>query len=240
MFNLLRKSYEPLIGPYLFKTSDLIICFSNTERVLLIDRFEVPTSKIKVIYHGVNSQEIKSAKPFEFGGKVILHVGRLEKYKNVQIIIESLRFLPKEYRLFIIGEGPFKFTLQQIVYKLNLRDRVKFLGYLSDKLMYRWLKTCSVLIQLSNVESGISLTCIDALAAEKPIIVNNDFVALKETSKLFNNQGVFPFNIKKSSAQELAKLIQNASMVRAKADLSEFDWDVSARKIRDAYLEALN
>lgn len=240
---MLRKCYEPVVGPFLFKSSDLIICFSNTEKHLLINRFGknlIKPDKTRVIYHGANFYEVENAKPFDLSGKIILYVGRLERYKNVQIIIESLRFLPKEYQLFIIGEGTFEFTLKQIAHKLNLMDRVKFLGYLSDRLMYRWLKTCSVLVQLSKIESGISLTCIDALAAEKPVIVNNDFVALRETAELFKGHGVFPFNTEEGSAQELAKLIQNASMVRAKADLSEFNWSMSARKIRDAYLEALN
>jgi len=34
-----------------------------------------------------------------------LYAGRLEKYKNVHVIIESLQYLPKEYKLYIIGRG---------------------------------------------------------------------------------------------------------------------------------------
>lgn len=240
IFNTLKRFYKPLVGPYLFKTADLIICFSNTEKALLVEKYRIPPSKIRVIYHGANFCEVENAKPFDLCGKIILHVGRLERYKNVQVVIESLKSLPKEYQLFIIGEGPYESALKQIAHKLNLGDRVRFLGYLSDKLMYRWLRTCSVLVQLSKIESGISLTCIDALAAEKPVIVNNDFVALRETAELFKGNGVFPFNTEKGSAQELAKIIQNASITQAKADLSEFNWSISAKKIRDAYLEALN
>lgn len=237
-YTLLRKIYEPTIGYYLFKTADLIVCFSSTEKFFIRKRFGLPANKFRVIYHGANIHEVESAKPYDLHEKIILYVGRLEKYKNVQMIIKSLQYLP-EYQFYVVGKGSYEASLKKVVNRSNLRDRVKFLGYLKDEDMYRWLKTCTVLVQLSKIESGFSITCLQALAAGKPVIVNDNIISLGETADLFKGKGVFPFN-GEGSAYELARLIEDVSSVQVHPDLGDFDWDTTARKFRDLYLEVLN
>jgi len=237
---LLRKLYDPIVGYYLFRRADLVVCFSNTEKLFIRNLFSVSSTKVRVIYNGANIYEITGVEPYDLHEKIILYVGRLEKYKNIELIIKSLQYLPKEYQLYLIGKGAYEVNLKMIVSRLNLKDRVKFFGYLMDREMYRWLKTCSVFVQLSKIESGISISCIEALAAGKPVIVNDSVSSLKETVDLFKGEGVFPFNIKTNSARELAELIEEARLLRVNMDLKDFDWDTTARKFKELYFELID
>lgn len=236
-YRILRKIYDPIAGYCLFQNASLIVCNSNAEKNLVSDRFKVPDDKIEVIFNGVDIHKIKNAKPYNLNGKLILYVGRLEKYKNVQVAIQAVKYLPREYYLYIIGQGSYELNLRKLTEKLDLGKRAKFLGYLTNEEVYRWLKTCSLFIHLSGIES-FGMTCIEALAAGKPVIVNDDNFGLKETADLFKGN-IFTVNIKRVSAQQLSKLIEDKSEVQVNASLNDFDWHIIARKFKDAYIKAL-
>jgi len=238
-YRCLRKIYEPLIGSYLFEKADLIVCFSNTEKNLILQRFNVPHGKIKVIYNGIDVDVIRNSMPYDFDGKLILYVGRLERYKNVQMVIKAMPYLPNEYRFYVIGSGPYEANLKRLVHQLGLSSRVYFLGFVTDEEMYRWLNTCSVLVQLSEIESGLSIACLEALAAGKPIIVNDDFLALRETLELFGGKAVLPLKVTKSAVNELAKLVEDSTQLRARVSLHDFHWDTTAERVKNVYLNLL-
>jgi len=235
IYSLIRMAYDPILGKYLFSIPDIISCFSYTEKKILLSKFSIPYEKIKVIYLGANLEEINNSKPYEVDDKIILYVGRIEKYKNIQLIIKSLIYLPDEYKLYIIGKGNYKTYLEKIVFELGLKNRVKFFGYLSDDEMFKWIKTCYVFVQLSDIESGISLSCIDALAAKKPIIVNDNFFSLGETVKLIQGEGVIPFSKKNQDLKDLADLIKNSNNIKVNANLSDFNWNITAKKYKNIY-----
>ena len=44
------------------------------------------------------------------GEPVVLTVGRLERYKNVDLIIDAFRALPYSAILFVVGDGPRSFS----------------------------------------------------------------------------------------------------------------------------------
>jgi len=236
LYKTLRKIYDPFAGYYLFKNASLIVCNSVTEKNLILDRFQTSRT-IEVIYNGVDTHRIKNAQPYDIDGKLILYVGRLEKYKNVQVAIQALSFLPKEYHLCIIGKGSYEASLKRLTDELGLNDRVRFLGYLTDEAVYRWLKTCSVFINLSEIES-FGMTCIEALAAGKPVIANDDHFGLKETADLFTGN-IFTVNAKETSPQELSNLIEDTIEVRVNVNLHDFDWNTIAERFKEAYVRVL-
>jgi len=95
--NLLLKPYR-LLGAGIFKKADKVVCVSQFELNLINEHFNVPASKLIHIPNGINLDEFKDVKPLERKHKTILFVGRLEKYKGVQRIIQALPLL-EDYRL---------------------------------------------------------------------------------------------------------------------------------------------
>jgi len=230
--SLLHKPYK-LLASKIFERAEKVICVSDFEKELIKHNFGVSEDKVTVIPNGVDIEKIKEAKPFDFNDNLILYVGRLEKYKNIHLAIRAMEFLPNSH-FYIIGEaGNYRSELENLIYRLNLGKRVKILSNVSDEEKYRWMKTCSLFVNLSSIEAS-GITAIEALAAEKPAIVNDES-GLRELAEKFD--GVFPVNVKEVSAEELARIMEKRMRGTVKVDLGEYDWDNIAKKVEDVYLE---
>ena len=101
----------------------------------------INSSKIKVIYPGINRINLPSKKQNLFGKynyfkPILITIARLEKRKNHIKIIYAINDLLKEYNnlLYLIaGDGPEKKRLSKIINKLNLNRNVKLLGKVNEK-----------------------------------------------------------------------------------------------------------
>jgi glycosyltransferase involved in cell wall biosynthesis len=229
--NFLIRPYK-LLGSKIFRRADNIICVSEYEKELIRRNFKISEDKMVVIPNGIALKEIKEAKPFDFDGNLILYVGRLERYKNIHLVIKAMKYLPEDFYFYIGGIGSYEGKLRDLIHKLGLEGRVKLLGFVSDEDKYRWLKTCSLFVNLSSIEA-FGMIVLEALAAGKPVIVNGEG-GLKELSGKF--EGVFPV-CAKVSAEELAGIMEERIGESVRADLGEYGWDNVAKKIEDVYLE---
>jgi len=231
--SILHKPYN-LLASRIFERADKIICVSNFEKNLIKRDFpSVLEEKMSVISNGIDIEKIKEAKPFDFDGNLILYIGRLEKYKNIHLVIRAMEFLLNSHFYIIGGAGNYRNELENLIYRLNLGKRVKILDNVSDEEKYRWLKTCSLFINPSSIEA-FGITVIEALAAGKTVVVNHEG-GLIELADKFDD--VFPVRVKKVSAEELARMMEERMGKKVKADLGEYDWDNVAKRIEDVYLE---
>ena len=67
--------------------------------------------------------------------RVVIAVGRLVYQKGFSYLIKIMKELSKQnstYKLLIVGDGPLKKELQQLIHKLNAQDTVKILGERKD------------------------------------------------------------------------------------------------------------
>jgi len=235
IFNVMRRIYDETIGPHLIKNSDLIIANSRCERQLIRRRFK-PAKPIFVVYNGVDVQKIREVKPFDIDDRcrVILYVGRLETYKNIHFTIAALKKLPKNYHFYLIGRGRNEYSLRKFVQYLHLSEKVHLLGFQSDENVYRWLKRADALVHLSSVES-FGMTCIEALTAGTPVVVNNDNYGLKETSDLYPKE-ILVYESDKQSLSTLSNLIRKASEMKPiKVNTDSFSWNNISMQLHSLY-----
>lgn len=229
--DFLSRPYK-LIGSGIFRRADRIICVSNYEKELVKEDFGVEDADVVVIPNGIDLYEIRRARPFEFDGTLILYVGRLERYKNIHLVIEAMKHLPEDFYFYVGGKGSYERRLRDLVRRLDLRGRVRFLGPISDEEKYRWMKTCSLFVNLSSVEA-FGVAALEALAAGKPVIVN-DRGGLREIAEKFHD-AVTSIHAENISEERLASLIEKAMGKVAKIDVSEYDWNCVVDKIEDVY-----
>lgn len=235
-YRLLRNLYDPTIGKTILRKSDQIICVSNIEMKWLLKKFKVK-NKVVVIPNGVDINRIKKAKRYDFIGKLVLFIGRLEKYKNVHILIQAMKYLPEEYSLYIIGGGSYKKHLLKLIEQLNLEKKVKVLSDLSENEKYRWLKTCDLLVNLSEAEA-FGITVIEALCAGKPVIVNNRG-GLAELAENFPSV-IYAVNLNnKFSCKKLARLITLHHTKKTIVNLEPFAWRNITERIKEVYNNAV-
>jgi glycosyltransferase involved in cell wall biosynthesis len=235
---LLWIPYRSLVKRIL-ESADAVIVNSKVQKALLKEAFG-SISRTFVVYDGVKLNEIKNAEPFTINSniKIVVYVGRLEKYKNVHVMVGSMKHLPTNYHLYIIGSGSHRLALERLTRSLNLQDRVHFLGFQPDEVVHRWLKTAHVFVHPSAVES-FGMTCIESLAAGTPVIANDDGLGLSETIALYPNH-IMAYKVNKEPIARLSRLVMEVAELKPIiADVARFSWDLIAEKTSHVYKQIL-
>lgn len=234
--DLLNKPYL-LFGRKIFHRADKIICLSEFEKQLIMNTFpRIDPGKFNVIPAGIPIRQIKDAKRLEIRGDIILYTGRLDQYKNVQLIIRAMMYLPDACFVIIGSSGNYKNELKELIIRLGISNRVKILENVPDAKKYSWLKTCSLFVNLSGAES-FGLNVLEALAADKPVIVNIEG-GLKDFADKF--AAATPFNVNRITDEpaihELARLIKEKMGMNVRNDVSLYEWDNIVKRVESVYM----
>jgi glycosyltransferase involved in cell wall biosynthesis len=169
---LLHWLYRPA-GARLFRAADAVICVSDAERALVIRDFPDVKSKVGVIPNGTDRKsrapEPDQVLPHE---PLVVTVGRLERYKNVDLIIDAFRALPSPARLVVVGDGPDRPRLEQHAEASESAWPVNFAGKLSDSNLDRLLAQANVVTSASDHEA-FGLTVAEGLAAGTQVVASS-------------------------------------------------------------------
>jgi glycosyltransferase involved in cell wall biosynthesis len=137
-----------------------------------------PDKRIKVIPTGLTKMQAPKIpirtlrKKFHLPTRkiILLSVSRLAKEKNLNLLIQSFRLLPKNYHLLIVGSGIQETELRQSVHNLNLNDRVTFAGKIAHSEIAAFYHLSDIFL-LSSLTETQGLTFLEALYFGLPIVV---------------------------------------------------------------------
>lgn len=101
----------------------------------------------------------------------LLSVGHLIPRKGHDLVIQSLPMLP-EFRLLIAGNGPEQDKLTQLANRLNVANRVTFLGALAQNELKNYYGAVDALVLASSRE-GWANVLLEAMACGTPVIASN-------------------------------------------------------------------
>jgi glycosyltransferase involved in cell wall biosynthesis len=85
---------------------------------------------------------MRAAHPYPLEGIVVLSVGRLERYKQVDVAVRATCFLDERFSLIVVGRGPELERLRALAARTSGRATV--LGYVDDESLRRWYRTAAV------------------------------------------------------------------------------------------------
>lgn len=183
-----EKSYFKYLDKYIYNSYDKIISISEKAQNNLmawLDPIDKDISRFRVIHNGIDLVKFNEAKPykksqlnsnFNENTKIICMVGRFTDAKDQGTIIKSIKTLPEDIHILLIGEGPLKGENKRLSAELGIDERVHFLGFRND--IDRILKTSDIII-LSSYWEGLSLSSIEGMASGKPFI-GSDAPGLRE------------------------------------------------------------
>ena len=100
----------------------------------------------------------------------LIHVGRLVKWKRVDLILEAVHRLQSKFsdiELVIVGKGPEEENLQQQAIALGISERVRFVGGVYDPLTLGQYLHASAIYVLAGM-GGLSIN--DAMCFAKPVV----------------------------------------------------------------------
>lgn len=221
----------------IFKNADIIICITERLKNFIIENFNIKDKKIYIIPDGVKDEwlDVKRDKR-----EYIFYAGSFEKWKGIEILIKAMSYLPNE-KLLIAGEGEEFENLKRLVKKLNLGDRIKFLGYLSHKEILLYLSKSKIGI-LPNIKEGISeftspLKLFEYMALGLPIVAT-DLPVFREILTHGENAWLVKPEDPKALAEGIKFLIDNPQIAeklafKAKEIAKNYTFSKRAEKIKE-------
>jgi glycosyltransferase involved in cell wall biosynthesis len=93
--------------------------------------------------------------------------GRLEPVKDYPTLLRAFAGLPESARLVVAGSGSQESTLLEIVGRLGIRRRVRFLGFKQD--VCRWMQAADGFV-LSSLWEGLPVSLLEAGACGLPSV----------------------------------------------------------------------
>lgn len=124
-----------LVNQFWVTFSDTIICNSQATKIYITSRYKVKKDKMSVIYNGVPAATDMSNERIESQQPRLLFVGRLWSIKSVDSIIQAVNYVKRYHptiALDILGDGPLRADLENMVKDLKLEDIVHFHGYVDN------------------------------------------------------------------------------------------------------------
>ena len=222
-----------------------IICISKQAETNLRNYLNDDSSKIITIYNGidVSRYSIGSNNTIIDNHKkeyVITMVAAFRQQKDQSTLIRAMSLLPDYFHLQLVGGGDsvLRDFNETLVKKLNLSERVNFMGMRTDIPMI--LHNTDIVVLSSHYE-GLSLASLEGMASGKPFVAS-DVDGLRE---IVNGYGLlFPHE----DAQALADILLSLSKDRAYADkialkcqerAKQFDISESAKQYNEIYQDMI-
>src|SRR5581483_9193443 len=127
--------------------------------------------RVAIVPNGYDPGELRPGPPYAHPQPYILGLGRLEAQKGFDVLIEALARLAPTVDLLLAGDGTAKAELAALARVRNVESRVRFLGTTDRATTIALLRGAAVVACPSRFE-GLPLVCIEALAAERPVVAS--------------------------------------------------------------------
>jgi glycosyltransferase involved in cell wall biosynthesis len=145
---------------------------SESTRQDLVSR-GIPAGAISVIHNGVDVIAFTPDAAARAPLPRFAYLGRLKRYKQVDLIVQAFaRLAHPSATLDIAGAGDDRLRLEQLARSLDLGDRVRFLGFVSEAGKLALLRAAWALVFTSPKE-GWGITNLEAAACGTPVIASD-------------------------------------------------------------------
>lgn len=173
---LLHRLYRPA-GARQLTAARAIICVSDAERALVIKNFPRVSGKLITIPNGTDPKTPAPGEAIPGEGIVgrnnpfVLTVGRLERYKNVDLVVDAFRDLPLPATLVVVGDGPDRARLERHASTVAPGRPVIFTGKISDSVLGGLFAQANVVTSASDHEA-FGLTLAEGLASGARVVAS--------------------------------------------------------------------
>lgn len=203
----------------------------NATNMELIENKEEAKKRITEKYH---------IKPDEF---IFLFVGRLNKLKNIFLIIEALNQIKDQipYKMLFVGNGEDEEELKKKIKKLHLNEKVVLCGRVENKKLLRDYYASSDLFLFPSMYDTSSIVQVEAASQKCPTLFLKGSVtaaAIKD-----NVDGFLAENTKEKYAQSIIEIMKNQDIRNQVAENAYKNlyrtWKDEIQKVYENYQELL-
>lgn len=218
-----------------FERVDAVIAISENTKKDIIELFNYPEDRIRVIYHGIDI--VENTYESIIGGDYILFVGmRWVAYKNFRRFLQAFAELKeKDVKLFCAGGGAFSSEELDLIRDLGLDGRVMQKNVSDNEL--NALYQNALLFCFPSVYEGFGMPLLEAMSNGCPVVCS-DTSSFPEVA---GNAAVYFDPLKRGDILSAMETVLSSQEVRDNLKRAGFDnarkfsWDESVRKHCDLY-----
>ena len=210
---------------------------SPSESLLKLMRRVEKTDNYCLIPNGLKIEKYRTEK--ECKERHILVMGRMQQFKNVQTILKAVSVIPADlwmdWVVDILGDGPYRGTLENLADHLMILSRVRFHGWVEngtdDQIMF--IKKASVFISASHFENCPMAVLEAAAAGCYPLL--SDIEGHRQFFRHMNNADFFfsPDNEKELAAKLKSLLGQDPQTLFKDIDISRYNLsDITSKYVK--------
>jgi len=227
-----------------------IICVSNAIGKIIKPAI-VDIDKIVTVYDGIDvnrflpkSNKLRNEYSISPEKKLIGTVGALVGHKDHRTFVNTAAIIltqRKDVHFFIIGDGPRKEEIAQLITEKGIQNHITFTGFRTD--IEAVLPELDLFLFTSS-EEGLGTSVLDAMAAGVPIVCTNAG-GIPEIIEDGSNGLMVSVKDTKSLADKCLYLIDNADESRrlvenGKEHIVKFSKETMARETFKVYKTVLN
>ena len=242
----------------MLKRARKIIAVSHFTKWELINYYQVPENKIRVIHNGVDVNKFKPAVDrrkvkeelgFNPDDLAILSVGRLYARKGLFTLTESMPAVVKHFpnaKFIISGKGQSDEMRKLIAHadKLGVKNNIIFTGYYPDRKLPKLYQAADV-FAFSTFYEHHPFAVLEALATGLPVVTTTVGGIPETITSGKNGFLVEPFN-PKALSEKILNLLEHPEeatemgALARKTVLERFDWRIVVKDAMKVYDEALS
>lgn len=239
--NPLFASYVYLLErsmPHVYRNAMFEVISESTYRD--IQNRGISPDNIRIAHCGVDHDTYNfDATVPKFDQPTVLYVGRIKKYKSVDVMIRSMPLVLKQVpnaRAVVVGDGDGVASLQKLAADLGIAGHVEFTGFVSTSEKVDYMRRSHVIVNPSPKE-GWGLTNIEANACGT-VAVASDTDGLRDSVRDGETGLLFPYGDYVACADRIVRILtdtaeQDRLTGNALTWAAGFTWDRTARLTMD-------
>jgi glycosyltransferase involved in cell wall biosynthesis len=192
--------------------------------------------QITIVYGGVEFEYFKQfANHPKTKEPSILYLGRLKKYKGIDLLIQMVARMRSEFpdiKLFVAGKGDYEPALRDLARQLDAEANVEFVGF-ADYPAKRELLAKSWVLAYPSPKEGWGLSVIEAGACGTPTIASNS-PGLRESVRDGETGFLVPHGDIEAMALKFGNVLRDNALRdelgrSAMTWAERFSWDATSR-----------
>lgn len=165
------------------KRFDMVLSNSTAAQEFAQKTYGIDTA---ILPNFVKAAHFRNAKPYTkyAGTKTIVFLGRLVPRKGCQTLLEAVNLLHADksvgpFKVVVCGGGYLMPELQKYVDDHSLNSLVEFVGFVTDPIKARYLKSADIAVFPSSGGESFGIVLLEAMAAEHPVVLAADNAGYK-------------------------------------------------------------
>lgn len=151
-----------------------LITLSDGIQTDMINNLQVKPNSIQTINNSINLDFILEQSQDNNSDLIdndyIVHVGRFSRAKRHDVLIKAFSLANLETKLILVGDGPKKSEIENLIKELNMEDKVVLVGF--KKNPYPYIKNARLFVLASDYE-GMPNVLIESLSLQTPVVSTN-------------------------------------------------------------------